>query len=211
MNVLLANICPICGLSFSGSRLPICDKCFAIIQSETPLHPFTSEKIPVIRSCRAYNGITEKCLKQFKYHGKKSVCLAFKKTISECFSKTLFTGSEIDLIIPVPVSVRRYRLRGYNQSFLLAKMLSDILHTPVRSRYLIKVKNTPSQTGLSKKKRIENLEGSFLVKKNRDIAAKSVLLVDDIITTGATLDTCAGELFRHGVQKITAFTIARTL
>jgi ComF family protein len=117
----------------------------------------------------------------------------------------------IDLIIPIPLHRNKLRLRGYNQSELLAKTLSGITSKPVSTSNLIKTKNTPTQTSLLKNDRLKNLKDSFSVFYPSLIKSNSILLVDDVMTTGTTLNSCAAELLKSGAKEVFAFTLARTL
>ena len=117
----------------------------------------------------------------------------------------------VDLIVPVPLHPDRRSARGYNQSELISSILSEQLSSPVSFSVLIKTKNTAPQIGLSGKKRVNNLKNSFAVVDRLQLMGKSVMLVDDIITTGATLDACAVELLRAGAKKVSGFTLARTM
>jgi len=135
----------------------------------------------------------------------------FCDLVQEYLSQRPIEPRTVDIMIPVPICAARYRKRRYNQSGLIAGVLSRFLLVPVRAHNLIKTKNTPPQIGLSRNERINNIRGSFSTIKPSLLAGKSILLVDDVMTTGTTLDACAEELIRAGARKVTGFTLARTL
>ncbi|HEY59107.1 MAG TPA: ComF family protein [Anaerolineae bacterium] len=116
----------------------------------------------------------------------------------------------IDIIIPVPLSEKRKRSRGYNQASRLAKPIAKSLMKPFLPEGLIKEKETKSQVGLSFEERKKNVTGAF--SANSDIVnSRNILLVDDVITTGATLQACAMSLKKAGAVRVYGITIARTM
>lgn len=117
-------------------------------------------------------------------------------------------ANKYDIVIPVPIHSKRRRERGYNQSELLARSLSKKLDIPVTTGTLVKRKNTPAQSSLTKDERYKNLEGAFYVKKPYLVEGKRVLLVDDVITTGSTLEQCGKVLLRSGAACVDAFVVA---
>jgi ComF family protein len=117
--------------------------------------------------------------------------------------------AEVDAIVPVPLHPSRQRARGYNQAELLAQELSKWLKKPVAPRALDRIKDTPSQTGLTPAQRIENVRGAFAARAKLDLGR--ILLVDDVCTTGATLNACARTLKRAGADQVVAATVARVV
>jgi ComF family protein len=117
---------------------------------------------------------------------------------------------EIDLITPVPLGLARLAERGYNQSSLLARPLSLALHVPYRPQILSRVRETRSQVGLTAAERRENVSGAFVARSN-GIMGRNVLLVDDVTTSGSTLDACAEALFTAGARQVYGLTLARAV
>jgi ComF family protein len=113
-----------------------------------------------------------------------------------------------DVIVPVPLHTRRLRERGYNQAALLARELGKGVGLPVLERALIRVRYTSPQVDLNAEERKENVQGAFHCPTDR-VAGKSVLLVDDVYTTGATLEACSLALKQRGVLTVWALTLAR--
>jgi ComF family protein len=112
-----------------------------------------------------------------------------------------------DLVVPVPLHTRRQAERGYNQSSLLARVVSRGLGLPVDDRTLVRLRATPPQVGLSRTERHHNVEGAFACLG--PLHGKTVLVVDDVCTTGATLEACAVALRARGATGVWAFTLAR--
>lgn len=210
-NVLVPAECPICGRRRTAFSLPICETCSHSLLAQHTLDPTPSGLIPEIWSCLPYNGIIKACIQEFKYRGKQGMTRVFSRLIHDYLDKKGVAAKAMDLIIPVPICANRLRKRRYNQSELIARTLSRALFVPISTHALLKTKNTPPQTGLSRNKRIRNIKGSFSALRAEFLAGKSILLVDDVMTTGATLDTCAKELLRSGAKEIRGFTLARTL
>ena len=116
-----------------------------------------------------------------------------------------------DIIIVVPISKRRKSDRGYNQSELIAREISKIIKVPIAKKILYKSKNTVPQSSLNKKQREENAKGAYKAKKDVKLYDKKILLIDDIYTTGSTLNECAKCLMKIGIKKsnIGVLTIAK--
>lgn len=113
-----------------------------------------------------------------------------------------------DVIVTVPLHARRLRQRGYNQAALLARELGRGVGLPVLENALIRVRDTSPQVDLNAKERKENVRGAFHCPDDR-LAGKNVLLVDDVYTTGATLEACSMALKQRGVRTVWALTLAR--
>jgi ComF family protein len=158
-----------------------------------------------------YEGAAKECIRHFKYSGQKQLVPLFRDLMRNFLKADNVPRVTANLIVPVPIHPIRRLSRGYNQSELISKILSDLAGVPFSMDNLIKIKNTPPQTELPKGARMKNLRGSFLAPRPSRISGKSVLLADDVMTTGATLETCARELLRAGAKTVSAFTIARTL
>lgn len=114
----------------------------------------------------------------------------------------------IDCIVPVPLHPRREKERGFNQSFILAKSVAERYNINIRAELLKRVRDTSPQVGMNAKLRAKNLNGAF--EASPECAGLSVLLVDDVRTTGATLKECASELKKHGAARVYALTACCT-
>lgn len=149
------------------------------------------------RASFVYDDATRKLIKGFKESGKKYIA----KTLAFYMAKTYEENKMVaDVITYVPMSKKRYKERGFNQAYLLAKELGEILKLEV-SNSLVKTKNTEHQTGMNYKQRQQNLKDSFCVVNKDDFANRRVLLVDDVYTTGATVKECSGILLKSAKAK----------
>ena len=113
--------------------------------------------------------------------------------------------------MPVPLHPRRLRTRGYNQAALLSKFLGSRAGIPVAYELLTRARETRPQTRLSREQRLANVRGAFLVADAEAVSGRRILLVDDVFTTGTTLDECALALKRAGAARIAALTVARSV
>lgn len=112
-------------------------------------------------------------------------------------------------LVPIPITKRRFRERGYNQATLLAKCFGKSFNLPVIENSLIKIKNTQKQgTAKSKEERMQNIIGSFGIKNTHLIQGKNIIIIDDITTTGSTLVEARNLLLVNGAQKVLAWTVA---
>ncbi len=113
------------------------------------------------------------------------------------------------IFLPVPIHAKKMRKRGYNQSALLAKHLAGYFPLPLITKALVKIKNTPNQVGLKKEQRQQNIFNAFAVVQPEKIVGKTIFLVDDVFTTGATMEECAKVLKLAGAKKVWGIAIAR--
>ena len=116
-----------------------------------------------------------------------------------------------DLLVPVPLHPTRLRTREFNQSLLLAEQLGRYLKRPVSAAVLVRVLATDPQTTLTRKERLRNLRQAFAVQNAESFVGRRVLLIDDVYTTGATLNDCAKVLLKGGASSVSALTLARTI
>ena len=140
---------------------------------------------------------------QFKFHNRRSFGSFYAKEIAAEYGEAL-AGWGIDIIIPVPLYPGKYKKRGYNQAAVLARELGKVLDIPVEERLLKRIRETAPQKNLTPRKRRQNLNGAFSVEKRRRVFLKSrsVLLTDDIYTTGSTVDEAAKTLKKAGAEKV---------
>ncbi len=160
------------------------------------------------RSVALYEGNWREMIHLFKYRNFPYLSSFFAPYLEEALSFHPFL-KDVDLIIPVPLHWKEKWRRGYNQSLLLARQISRITGIEVREDLLFKKRNTPSQVSLSAEERRRNVKGVFSVRRGRELKGRRVLLVDDVFTTGATVNECAKVLKERGVEKVFVLTLAR--
>jgi ComF family protein len=165
----------------------------------------------------------DQAISVFEYNDfSRGMILRFKHQdathLSDQFAGWMYRAAEqlmesMDLLIPVPIHFRRLLERKYNQSELLARDLQRLSGLIYEPRILIKSKPTPRQEGLTRKRREKNITGSFDVDKKYQplLAGKNVLLVDDVFTTGSTVDECSSILKKHGASSVVVLTLAKVV
>lgn len=136
---------------------------------------------------------------KYKNHGELGAMLGAMHANLLCKSE-LFNG--IDFVVPVPLHPNKLKKRGYNQALLLANGYAEILKVPVSEKALVRKVDTYSQTKKSRYQRYENMSDVFTCEETEIIIGKGILLIDDVITTGSTLEACAHELLKNGCEKV---------
>lgn len=154
-----------------------------------------------------YSGIIKDCLIRFKFFNKASYYRTFGKLLSNKV-KSMTDYRKFDIIISVPLHKSRLNKRGYNQSLLISKILSGETGIPEKSDILSRIKNTHSQSLLTRNERYENVRDAFKVNNINIIKNKCILIVDDILTTGNTLNECSRVLKEAGAKEVVAAVIA---
>jgi ComF family protein len=152
-------------------------------------------------------GHVQKLIHKLKYKGEKDLGFEIGKIIGRELNPTTF--GEIDMIIPVPLHKSRKRKRGYNQSECIANGISATMSKPVNAGILFRQIANPTQTKKHRYERWENVEGIFFIKNPNLIHYKHILLVDDVITTGATLEACATALLQTEGVKVSIVALAK--
>lgn len=198
IRLLTPPYCLVCGDPVSGEV------------TTTYLCPNCSRKKPFFdcaRSATLYNGLIKEMVLDFKYRGAVWLGPDLGQLMFACL-RVNFRASNIDCITYVPLHRTKERQRTYNQSFLLAKEIAGRLEKRVDD-YLTRVQATASQTHLTASEREANVKNKFAIKGRRDLEGQRVLLVDDVMTTGATVNECARILKKAGVQEVLVLTVAR--
>ncbi|MFA5249257.1 MAG: phosphoribosyltransferase family protein [Candidatus Paceibacterota bacterium] len=224
-DILFPKTCVVCGREKSF----LCEDCFSLIEGNPFQYCLCSKPQRVIdkgkcRSCRdqKLSGLyssalfdqkaLKACLHNFKYNNYlKDLAYPLSYLIIlhlEYLKKKLPADA---ILMPVPLCAKKERERGYNQSNELAKILSRAWGTELCSENLIKIKNTPAQATLGKAQRKENLKNCFAVKRKEEIEGKRIYLIDDVYTTGATMEECAKTLKEAGASQVWGITVAREL
>lgn len=218
INIVYPNKCPLCGKVLEINELvckkceselkyirePICKKCGKQLCEEEEeycgdckgrVHYFDSG-IGVF----AYTGAIKRAIYEFKYKDMKVYGRFFGKKMAE-YAKEYINHWDADVIIPVPVSKKKYLKRGYNQAEILAKELAKHCDVSMDPTVLYRCKDTKPQKEMTRENRKKNLENAFIISGNV-VKYNKVILVDDIYTTGSTMDECAKALKSSGVNEV---------
>lgn len=221
VSLLFPRICYACGNHLMRNEKLICTECHVLIP-RTNYHLEADN--PVARifwgRCRIekaaafsfYNRDSRirHLIHNLKYKGIKDIGIELGKIYGLVLYNSGFTR-DIDIIIPVPLHPVRERVRGFNQSYLIAQGISSVTGIPVDSVSLIRVSKTSTQTKRSRYDRWKNVEGTFLLKDTSSVKGKHILLVDDVITTGSTIESCTTELLRTEGMRVSVAALAVSL
>lgn len=152
-------------------------------------------------------GMVRNMLHQLKYNREKAVGIVMGNIAGDlCLSSPHFIKP--DMMIPIPLHPSKERRRGYNQSFVFGEGVRQVLDIPLEKNILLKTVATDSQTGKTRTERVQNVNSSFKVSENDLKSVKHVLILDDVVTTGATVEAAALALRSAGVEKISVLAIA---
>lgn len=189
-------LCAICGTSCDHASSGLCRPC---ISSRPAFH--------ILRSWAAFDGPIRSVIHRLKY--RRDIGLGEALT-PELARFALDLAWPVDIAVPVPLGRRRLSQRGYNQAALIARPLALALGIPYEQHAVVRVRDTRSQVGLAWRERQENVHDAFMANPTR-VRGRSILLVDDVATTGSTLSSCAAALSAGGARDVFALTVARAL
>ena len=191
-----------CGICEKESRNSLCYKCRKKLQKEFQFTQKYSKNQNFLEQYYLfqYKNLIRNLILEMKFQKKSYIY----KTIEYFLRKNekhLEKLKKYDIIIVVPLSWKRKLKRGYNQSLLIAKIISNISQVKIENKILYKTKNIVPQSTLNKKERKENIKGAFKIKNIEKIKNKKILIIDDIYTTGSTLNECSKLLVKSGIKK----------
>jgi competence protein ComFC len=210
VKLLFPQKCIFCGKIIDyESDIEICKTCYKKIPFVDRINyelGFTRYYDNLICLCK-YSGIIKECLIKFKFYEKVACYRVLSKLMAEKIKK-VSNSKNYDMIMSVPLHRKKRKLRGYNQSLLVSRSISKRTGIPEQSLYLKKVRETESQSLLTREKRYLNVKAAFKISRPKEIKGRSVLIVDDIFTTGSTINECARVLKEAGASRVTALVIA---
>jgi ComF family protein len=193
LNFIAAPLCDCCGAPFSLPSEPglLCALCL----TQPPRYSRA-------RAALAYDEVGRKLISRFKYGDKLHLLPTFAPLLRRAAADIL---AEVDYAVPVPLHWTRLWWRRFNQSVLLAQTLG----VPVNVTCLVRQRATKRQVGMSREQRLSNVHNAFKVRGS--VAGKTLLLVDDVYTTGATLEACCQALLAAGAKEVRVLTLARVI
>ncbi len=219
--------CIFCGEEVSDGENCLCDKCEKdapwnaqyCFKCGSPIYSLAKycmscknikRNFDIARAPLIYKDKVAVAIQNLKYNGKKYLSKPLAKLMKRSYQEIKNKTENIDFLIPVPLFKERQKKRGFNQSELLANELSKLINVSVMANNLIRIKNTETQTNLSFQERQDNLEGAFQIQDKSLLKGKNIVLIDDVLTTGSTVDHCAIALKKAKVKSIFVLTVATT-
>jgi ComF family protein len=230
LDLIFPAFCPSCRSPLgAGRRDPLCGPCFTgIVRIVPPLCARCGLPLPsqptadsgiclrclaappaydYARAVGIYAGTLRAALHALKFQGKRAVARPLAELMLEQRMATF--GSDVDALVPVPLARHRLAERGYNQAELIAERLAAALSVPLRRRGLLRVRETSPQSDLTAAQRRANVDGAFVATSS--FADQHIVMIDDILTTGATASACARALRAAGARRIGVATVARVV
>lgn len=191
--------CICCGRFFEGSLDPhFCESCLR----EKPSYSRH-------RSCGHYGGKLKEIILLCKFHNLPVLAEGLARFALDAMAQEDALWWGLDAVVPVPLHPKRERERGYNHAQIIAKVLAAEKNVQLFDRHLVKVKNVPPQMSLAMEDRLRSVKGAFAVSRQAEIRDKAVLLLDDVFTTGSTVEECSRLLIEAGVREVRCLTIAQ--
>ena len=218
VNFFMPALCPACHQKSLAQSNKICLTC-QWRMPETRFHQLPDNRfmaqfagrVPIKygAACFFFNksGTVQRLLFEIKYRGRRDLATYLGRYYGYTLKQDLIFP-ENSVIVPVPLHPRKLRIRGFNQSTAFAEGLSKMMGIPLDTTTLIRIRHTPSQTRRSRQERIENVQHAFQLSDPSRLKGRHVILVDDVLTTGATLESCALTVLHQTEASMSIFTIA---
>jgi ComF family protein len=209
--------CAACGQTLLKNEETLCTSCIFNLPKtnywktkDNPVSKIFWGRIPVENACSFYHftkgGKVQHLLHQLKYKGNKNVGYFAGKLFGTELNNTHF--KDIDALVPVPLHLSKIKKRGYNQSELIGQGIAEVMQKPLKTNWLVRKYASETQTKKSRFKRWENVKEIFAVENESEFESKHLLIVDDVITTGATIEACAQLLLKVKGVKISIVALA---
>jgi ComF family protein len=205
LHLFFPHICKGCGSDHLNEESGLCMRCMEALPEtnfeehpDNPVEKIFWGRLPLVSAAAQFyftkESLMQHLLHQFKYKGDKELGLQLGRIMG---NQLEFSGRFIvDALIPLPLFPAKEKRRGYNQAMVLCEGISAMMNIPVWNDVIIRPQYTETQTKKGRLERWKNMEGKFNLIRAADLYNKHVLLVDDVITTGATLEACGNELLK---------------
>jgi ComF family protein len=219
LHLLYPNICLGCGTDILEEGHPVCLRCLHELPhtefvsfADNPIEKMFWGRIKISAAASEFyfvkGNVIQALIHELKYKNNKDLGLYLGRIMGKSIAAEAERFKVIDALVPLPLFPDKEKKRGYNQSLVICEGISEVLNIPIISRNVIREKATETQTRKKRKERWQNVENSFTVTNSIELSGKHVLLVDDVITTGATLEACASEILKVPELTLSIATLA---
>jgi ComF family protein len=220
---LLPGVCALCGAlddgllcspcrsRYLGDTTPRCVRCAlptSAAQRQCSRCDATPPAFDASFTAASYGPPMDALVQALKFGGQLPLAAAFARLLLAAVQRELVMDAHV--MIAVPLSAERLVMRGFNQAHEIAKPLARAWQLPLCTDACVRIRDTEPQSALAMDRRRDNMRGAFVVARREAVAGKHVLVVDDVMTTGHTLDALAGCLKRHGATRVTNIVFSRT-
>lgn len=211
-------VCQGCGNELLGNEKTICTTCLSFLPKtkfhliiNNPMEQKMAVRVRIEQAIAMYyfnkGGVVQNLLHALKYRNQQEIGVMLGKLFAREIEDQRWLPS-VDVVMPVPLSIQKIRMRGYNQSECIARGLATYLQKPLDTQSLIRVRHTATQTHKTRAERLINVADAFSLTQAAMYTNKHILLVDDVITTGATLEVCAAAILKIPGLKVSLACLA---
>ena len=216
LHLLFPHVCAGCGSDILSEQNILCMRCMNAmpetnfeLHAGNPVEKIFWGRLPIINATAQFyftkESLMQHLMHQFKYKGNKELGLQLGRIVgSQLLLSNRFL---VDALIPLPLFPAKEKRRGYNQATLICQGIAEYMNVPVLQDVVIRPQHTDTQTKKGRIERWKNIEGKFVLAKPEAITNKHVLLVDDVVTTGATLEACGNELLKAPNSQLSIATL----
>jgi len=200
------SVCYYCGNELRDTIKVICRLCWCDLPrySDENFEKYLPKQYRNLYILYRYDSLAGQLIHLLKYERRFSLACEFAKELANCFPRIL--REAYHFIVPVPLHKTRKRERGYNQSEIVCRELSPLMGTPYKNNLLVRTRNTKSQTNLNREQRKDNVENAFLCRQ--PVTDKKILLLDDVVTTGSTINACTSAMLKAGALYVDVLVLA---
>ena len=216
LHLLFPHICTGCGSDLLSEESMLCMRCMDAmpetnfeLHADNPVEKNFWGRLPLVSATAQFyftkESLMQHLMHQFKYKGNKELGLQFGRIMGDQLQRS--NRFHVDALIPLPLFPAKEKKRGYNQATVLCNGIAENMKIPVLNKVIIRPQHTETQTKKGRLERWKNMEGKFVLINAEPIRNKHVLLVDDVVTTGATLEACGNELLKAENTRLSIATL----
>lgn len=217
LHLAFPHICEGCGSSVLQDDHLLCLECLTSLpetgyleNSPNPVEKLFWGRLPLEHAAAHYyftkESMMQELMHQFKYRGNKTLGLYLGRLLGQAIEASQ-KFEDVDVLVPLPLHPAKERKRGFNQSTILCEGIASVWKRDILDKVVVRTTNTETQTTKNRIERWKNMEGNFELKNPKSLVGKHVLLIDDVVTTGATLEACGKAILEAADNKLSVVTL----